>query len=145
MDNDTSPVPSTPRQRILLVSGFDENSCKAQAKCLYDYLLRNESISDNAFLDDVAFTLSEGRSRFMWKTTVTGSSVQDLAQSLSGETKPRISLKRPTIAFIFTGQGAQWAGMGKELLGTYPTFYHSISRIDRYLAEVGATFNVYGM
>lgn len=144
MGNDTISVASTPRQRIFLISGFDEHSCKAQVKSLYRYLLKNESIIDNIFLGDVASTLSEGRSRFMWKTAVTGSSFQDLAQSLSNEIKPRISLKRPTLAFIFTGQGAQWAGMGKELLDAYPVFCESISRIDGYLAEMGASFTVYG-
>lgn len=142
--NETSAVASTPRQRVFLLSGFDEYSCKAQANYLYGYLSKNESVIDNTFLDDVASTLSEGRSQFMWKTALTGSSVQDLAKSLSTEIKPRMSLKRPTLAFIFTGQGAQWAGMGKELLDAYPIFCESVSRIDRYLAKMGAPFKVSG-
>jgi acyl transferase domain-containing protein len=144
MGNDTFLVPSTPRQRIFLLSGFDEYSCQVQVKSLYGYLLRNESVIDDIFLDDIASTLSEGRTRFMWKTAVTGSTVQDLAESLSNEMKPRLSLKRPTLAFVFTGQGAQWAGMGKELLDAYPIFCDSISRIDGCLAEMGAPFKVYG-
>jgi acyl transferase domain-containing protein len=39
-------------------------------------------------------------------------------------------------------KGAQWAGMDKELLHTYPVFWESISRIDRYLAELGTPFYV---
>jgi hypothetical protein len=34
--------------------------------------------------------------------------------------------------------------MGKELLHTYPMFSESISRIDKYLAELGAPFYVFG-
>lgn len=141
--NYISPTPS--RQRIILLSGFDEYSCKANAKSLREYILINESAFDSGLLDDVAFTLSECRSRFMWKAAVTGKSAQDLVDSLSSDIKPRISLKRPTLAFIFTGQGAQWTGMGKGLLEAYSVFRDSVSQIDDYLTEMGASFKAYGM
>lgn len=35
--------------------------------------------------------------------------------------------------------------MGKELLEAYSVFHDSISEIDGYLAEMGASFKVYGM
>jgi hypothetical protein len=34
--------------------------------------------------------------------------------------------------------------MGKELLHIYPVFWESISRIDKYLAELGSPFYVSG-
>ena len=36
--------------------------------------------------------------------------------------------------FVFTGQGAQWAGMGKELMAEYPSFLEDIRAMDRSLA-----------
>lgn len=144
MDNKAVSNFSSTRQRIFLISGSDEYSCKTQANSLYEYLLRNQSLTDDIFLDEVAYTLNNSRSRFMWKTAVTGSSIQDIAESLSREIEPRISPKRPTLGFIFTGQGAQWAGMGRELLEAYPIFCDSICRIDKYLAGLEASFNIYG-
>jgi len=95
-------------------------------------------------MDDLAFTLNERRSRFMWKTGVIGTSITDLSLSLSSTLKIRSSARKPILAFIFTGQGAQWAGMGRELLHAYPVFRESVSKIDAFLDMVQAPFSVYG-
>lgn len=36
-------------------------------------------------------------------------------------------------AFVFTGQGAQWAQMGKELMEEFPSFRHTIQELDGVL------------
>lgn len=136
--------PDPPRQRVFIISAFDESSCKSQIVNFCDYLVSNKDLISDEFLDDLAFTLNEHRTSFMWKAAAIGSSVTDLWHSLSGNPKIRCSARRPTLAFVFTGQGAQWVGMGKELLHTYPVFSKSISRIDEYLAELGAPFYVSG-
>lgn len=127
-----------------MISAFDEWSCKAQIAMIRDYLELQKDSAHDDFLDDLAFTLNEHRSNFMWKATAIGISVTDLCHTLSTNLSIRCSARRPTLAFVFTGQGAQWAGMGKELLHTYPVFWVSISRIDKYLAELGAPFFVSG-
>lgn len=48
---------------------------------------------------------------------------------------------KPVLGFVFTGQGAQWAGMGRELL-EYSVFKDSITRSDHYLREVGCTWSL---
>lgn len=132
------------RQRIFMISAFDEPSCKSQIAILRQYLESKRAFFQDDFVDDLAYTLNEHRSSFMWKAAVIGSSVTDLRDSLSNGLNIRCSARRPTLSFVFTGQGAQWAGMGKELLHTYPVFWESISRVDRYLAELGSPFYVSG-
>lgn len=127
-----------------MISAFDELSCKSQIVMLREYLESKKDLVQDDFVDDLAFTLNEHRSSFMWKATVIGSSVTDLCASLSNSLSIRCSPRRPTLSFVFTGQGAQWAGMGEELLHTYSVFWESISRIDRYLAELGSPFYVSG-
>lgn len=133
------------RHRIFMISGFDEASCAAQTKALCGYLQDVQGIADEELLDDLAFTLNECRSRFMWKAAVVGKSTSDLAASLSSGFKIRSSIRKPTLGFVFTGQGAQWVGMGRELLYAYPVFHESIVRIDEFLATLQAPFSVYGM
>lgn len=127
-----------------MISAFDEWSCKSQIAMIHDFLKsKRDSVYDD-FVDDLAFTLNDRRSSFMWKATAIGTSVTDLCHTLSNGLNIQCSARRPTLAFVFTGQGAQWAGMGKELLHSYPVFWESISRIDKYLAELGAPFFVSG-
>lgn len=135
----------TERYRILMVSGFDEASCHAQIKGLREYLQERQWITSEEFLDDLAFTLNEHRSQFMWKATIVGKSVTDLIASVSSGFKIRSSVRKPNLGFVFTGQGAQWPGMGKGLLQAYPVFRESIAKIDNCLAAIRAPFSVYGM
>lgn len=37
------------------------------------------------------------------------------------------------VAFVFTGQGAQWPQMGKELIEEFPSFRHTIQELDAVL------------
>jgi acyl transferase domain-containing protein len=41
-----------------------------------------------------------------------------------------------SITFVFNGQGAQWIGMGKELLSTSPCFCSSIRTLDQALKKL---------
>ncbi|KAJ5684494.1 uncharacterized protein N7477_000839 [Penicillium maclennaniae] len=131
------------RSRIFVLSGFDEQACKEQVRRIHDYLVAREGYLDHELMDDLAFTLNERRTRFMWKTAVIGDSVSTLIDVLSGTPKIRSSVRDPTLAFVFTGQGAQWDGMGKELLLTYPVFRESIAMIDAFLETLRAPFSVY--
>jgi acyl transferase domain-containing protein len=40
------------------------------------------------------------------------------------------------IVFVFTGQGSQWAQMGKELMEEYSAFSDDIKAMDDVLAEL---------
>lgn len=42
----------------------------------------------------------------------------------------------PQIAFVFTGQGAQWPSMTKELLQDIPEFRNDIRALDEALTEL---------
>lgn len=142
--NGTRNVQDVYRSRLFVVSGFDEGSCSAQIQNLHEYLSERSYVADDCFMDNLAFTLNERRSKFMWKGVVTGGSPSSVAEALSSRVKPRRAIKRPSIGFVFTGQGAQWCGMGKELWATYPVFRRSIERIDEYLGRIGAPFSVEG-
>jgi len=42
----------------------------------------------------------------------------------------------PKIGFVFTGQGAQWAGMGVEAFHAFPSFRETIQNLDRVLQRL---------
>ncbi|KAH8703111.1 hypothetical protein BGW36DRAFT_422685 [Talaromyces proteolyticus] len=88
---------------------------------------------EESSLQRLALTLSNRRSKLGWKSYVTGSSMTEIYQTLtSSPTNCFRSSKPPRIAFVFTGQGAQWAQMGVELL-VYPVFQSSVAEADSFL------------
>lgn len=90
-------------------------------------------------LADIAYTLSSRRSRFSHRTFLLIDSLdpsiafQETVSTwqVTSKTKPR------SIGFIFTGQGAQWEGMGASLF-QYAVFRNTITELDAVLS--GLTF-----
>jgi acyl transferase domain-containing protein/NADPH:quinone reductase-like Zn-dependent oxidoreductase len=105
---------------------------------LLNYLEKREVESDE-FLDDLAFTLGERRSIFPWRATVSAFSPTELIEALSTENfKFSKAAKSVATGFVFTGQGAQWPTMGKELVAAYPVFKNSLLQSEGYLRKFGA-------
>ncbi|KAL2859922.1 putative polyketide synthase [Aspergillus lucknowensis] len=138
----TAIHPCPNRQRVFMLSAFDETSMHHQIHRLQSFLNgKLEDMSDE-WLNSLAFTLNERRTAHLYRSAVIGDSAVRLKVSLSAQPKIYTAPKKPVLAFVFTGQGAQWAGMGKELLETYPVFRHSIELADGYMNRIGAPFSV---
>jgi acyl transferase domain-containing protein len=67
-----------------------------------------------------------------------------LAKISSFQKTPR---NMPAINFVFTGQGAQWAGMGVELMAAIPRFREDIAHLDEVLHALpdGPEWSIRGM
>ncbi|HYC91645.1 MAG TPA: type I polyketide synthase, partial [Thermoanaerobaculia bacterium] len=99
----------------------------------------------NAPVGDVCFTANAGRSRFAHRVAVVGDSAETLAGALAAYAEEResnaihgIAPEResaPRVAFVFTGQGSQYAGMGRELYATEPRFRAAIDRCAAAVAD----------
>lgn len=57
--------------------------------------------------------------------------------------KPSRPSSKPRLGFIFTGQGAQWYAMGRELL-QYPVFLKSMEESDHSLKSFGSRWSLLG-
>nr|UPN67555.1 hypothetical protein [Pestalotiopsis sp.] len=124
---------------ILSLSARDENSLRATALALADTLA---SPNPEWTLPDLAYTLNNGRTHFPWRLAVQSSSLSELRETLVNQLpKPLNSPQKPKLGFVFTGQGAQWFAMGRELISVYPTFQEALQEGGKYMRLMGANWN----
>ncbi|MBR9805915.1 MAG: acyltransferase domain-containing protein [Alphaproteobacteria bacterium] len=96
-------------------------------------------------LADTCFTAGAGRAHFPSRLAVAARSRDDLVSALKtvqeGKAHPDVTLGRavagkpPRIAFLFTGQGAQYAQMGRELYETQPVYRNAIDQCADLLGD----------
>jgi acyl transferase domain-containing protein len=133
------------RHWIHILSASDSSSCLEMAKNLSTYLRRSIQDCNEPSLSDLAYTLSERRSRLPWALAVRARNVTELAERLTQPAvKALYSTKQPRLGFVFNGQGAQWHAMGRELISAYPVFGASIQKADQILREYGASWSLQG-
>ena len=104
---------------------------------------RHLAADANAKIADVCFTANTGRSHFNHRLAALTPSATPLGEKLSrfatgevvngmqtGRVDPTL---RPEVVFLFTGQGSQYVGMGRQLYETQATFRTALERCDAAL------------
>ncbi|SES37308.1 Acyl transferase domain-containing protein, partial [Lentzea albida] len=118
----------------VVVAGRTRAALRAQAELLSDV---------DGELVDVAYSLACSRSAMEYRAAVVATDLEQLRTGLAalaaGEPAAGlvggVALGRPKLALLFTGQGSQRLGMGRELCGRFPVFAQAL---DEVLAEVDA-------
>jgi acyl transferase domain-containing protein/acyl carrier protein len=86
-------------------------------------------------LGDLCYTANAGRAHFEQRLAVIGSTREEVRRRLLDASlgEPERARARVRTAFLFPGQGAQYAGMGKELYETQPVFRATLEECAEYL------------
>lgn len=132
VDKDNVQSPERPLHLLTL-------SAKTK-KALVDLAKRyTEHLATNPRLPNVCFTANTGRAHFEHRLSIVADSNTDLINHLSAfsqgvETAVSVpSDERPKIAFLFTGQGAQYVNMGRQLYETQPSFRKTLNHCSEIL------------
>ena len=120
--------PAEHGEQILCLSARTSCALEQARRELADHLEQHPLLA----LSDVAYTLAVGRRRFDQRFACTVQSSAEAIAVLRSEGKPVTGSRRQP-AFLFSGQGSQFAGMGKALYDSEPVYRDVVDRC----AEMG--------
>ena len=120
------PIVLNDAPQAWLVSARTSNGLLAQAAHLAEF------VSDQVSPADIGWSLATTRSPFEHRAVVLGADYEALTSGLTALAADEASTSvvrgavrssaRPKVGFLFAGQGAQRAGMGRELYAASPAF-----------------------
>ncbi|KAK1566009.1 PKSN polyketide synthase for alternapyrone biosynthesis protein [Colletotrichum navitas] len=134
-----SPYQEEPK-RLFVFSTRDQAGIERLAPLYADFLSNTAATSQ--FLTDLAFTLSDRRTQLEFRSFAIADSSSALETQLrKGLPQLKRASKHDNPIFVFTGQGAQWPAMGKELLNNC-IFRTSIEKSQVLLEHYGCEWDL---
>ena len=127
------PVPegTTPSRVVIPLSARTASGLAALANAYADRL----EGADDHDLADVAYTAAVGRARLGHRGAVVAHSADVAVSALRGLSGSD-ARKNATVAFLFTGQGSQYVGMGRVAYDTWPVFASAFDRVSGVLSPL---------
>ncbi|MFD8546334.1 SDR family NAD(P)-dependent oxidoreductase [Streptomyces sp. NPDC059649] len=126
-----------------LLSGHTAQALRARASQLHHHLTEHPHLAP----DDVGLTLARARARHDHTAAVVARTDAEFREALralaAGAPSPDVlqgglaagTSAEPRVAFLFTGQGSQRPGMGRELHAAYPVFREAFDAVCGHLDE----------
>ena len=141
-------APAARATRLLPLSGKTDNALRELAERYLAWLdessmaLEPTDSAASPFLSDMAWTAGVGRSQFAHRAGVAFRDAESLRAGLKtvAEGDRGAEAEETTkVAFVYTGQGGQWMGMGKLLYEQEPVVRAVLDRCERLILEERGT------
>ncbi|KAK2014996.1 beta-ketoacyl synthase domain-containing protein [Colletotrichum eremochloae] len=130
-------APTSTRPHLVAVSAKNGASLEGNLKSLLRFLQENEDIS----LGQLSYTTTARRLHHQHRVMLHGSTVGEVCSQIEAALRDGTGMKRPKSTpkpiFCFTGQGAQYPGMGKELWDNFSLFRSEMSQLDKLGQTLG--------
>ncbi|PZN81691.1 MAG: short-chain dehydrogenase [Candidatus Methylumidiphilus alinenensis] len=144
------PAAIEPPLYLLTLSAKTETALRALAQHYAECLDKRQQTAadrgDGWCLGDICFTTHQGRAHFAHRLGVAAATLGQAQARLEAFVRGEMPLgivqgdvsapTPPKIAFLFTGQGSQYVGMGKRLYETQPIFRQALDRCGELLAPL---------
>ena len=133
-------APPAGRAWPAVLSARSEEALRGAALKLAGWLdERAHANGDSPLLPDLVYSLGARRNHHPYRLALVASSMAEVVRELGGfgvkQESPKVRTafaprreQAPRVAFVMSGQGPQWWGMGRELLRHEPVFRQTIER-----------------
>ena len=129
---------------MIFISAEDEHGVDRIAKGIRTHMEKYSVLLTESDVDDLAYTLNVRRTRLTWRSFAVVSEATSLDKFDEIFSRPvRATPEEKHLGFAFTGQGAQWFAMGREL-HSVPIFYASLSRSQKFVYSLGCNWSLIG-
>jgi iterative type I PKS product template protein len=96
----------------------------------------------DTYLANLAYTSTARRTHHALRAAYCGDSIQDIMEALTRDLnvsnpEPSNQERKSPVVFVFSGQGGQYAGMGKELFETSGQFRAIVADLERMCDSLG--------
>jgi len=128
--------------QLLKLSAKSEAALAHEAESYAAYLAEHADTR----IADFCYSVNTGRADFNHRAMLAAADVKQLQTQLTslaagklpagGKQNTVRSIARPKVAFLFTGQGLQYPGMGRALYESHPVFREAIDACDEILNEL---------
>lgn len=134
LTSSTAIAEANSRPFLIPLTAHNDGAAKNNVATLKEFIDQNRQVSPA----DLAYSYSVRRSKLQLRSFIIGSSQDDLIAGLGNISKwtAPLSKPKPRLGFVFTGQGAQWYAMGRELIEKSPLFFQTIEKCDQILREL---------
>lgn len=129
-----APLPVNRPLHLLTLSAKNEPALRELVTQYQSYLATHSDVA----IKDICLTANAGRNHFSHRLAITAESTSQLQEKLtsylsenkiSGIVSNAVERgNKAKIAWLFTGQGSQYEGMGKQLYETQPIFRQALDR-----------------
>ncbi len=128
---------SQERSQLLVFSAKTQDALNRQIEQIEEFISTHPKVD----LEDVAWTLQIGRKEFPYRAFINPVTSDEIQQRIKmGDTLvangTMVRQGQKKIVFMFSGQGAQYVNMGKELYDTEPFFRESLDTCFKIAREI---------
>ncbi|KAK0720633.1 hypothetical protein B0H67DRAFT_197461 [Lasiosphaeris hirsuta] len=129
------PATADPRsQHIITLTGKSKSAMIRNAERLVEWMEKNPETP----LSHIAYSTTARKIQHYWRMNVAVSSIDEAKKAILARVKENFvpaSAQQPKVAFMFTGQGSHYAGLGKEFYEQYSVFRTNIDEFD-HIAQI---------
>lgn len=122
---------------LVAISAKNDISLQGNLRSMLEFLKQNMDVP----LDQLSYTTTARRMHHLHRVMLTGSRIEEISNQLEMAIRDETGMKRPKsglrIVFTFTGNGAQYPGMGKQLFEHFSRFRNEVRCLDQIGQSLG--------